>query len=138
MRKQRADAVLLLQLSETMEAKFISCFLESIREAGKALLTLQKRDIAIHTKCNNDIITNGDLLVNAILKKQLLQLFPDYGWLSEESVDDEKRLHSEKTWIIDPIDGTKEFASGIPEYAISAALVEEGQPILASVYNPAA
>lgn len=121
-----------------MENNFLAHFLKTIREAGEALLSLQKDGIAIQKKSNNDLVTNGDLLVNNILKNQLLNPFPDFGWLSEENIDDKTRLTSQKTWIVDPIDGTKEFAQGIPEYAISVALVEKGLPVLASVYNPAA
>lgn len=120
-----------------MENNFLAHFLKAMREAGEALLSLQKNEIAIQKKSNNDLVTNGDLLVNDILKDQLLNPFPDFGWLSEENIDDDTRLNRQKIWIIDPIDGTKEFAQGIPEYAISVALVENGQPVLASVYNPA-
>jgi myo-inositol-1(or 4)-monophosphatase len=72
-----------------------------------------------------------------MLKEVLLSNFPNDGWLSEETADDMKRLRSQRIWIVDPIDGTKEFIKNIPEYAISVALVEWHEPILAAVYNPA-
>lgn len=111
--------------------------LEAMREAGEAIVGLQKTGFSISKKANNDIVTKADLLANEILKNHLLTAFPQYGWLSEESVDDLSRLMSPRTWIVDPIDGTKEYAAGMGEYAISVALVEKEVPILSSVYNPA-
>jgi myo-inositol-1(or 4)-monophosphatase len=111
--------------------------IEAVHEAGAAILALQETGFAISRKANNDLLTQADLLANDMLKTRLLQAFPDYGWLSEESADDVSRLAAKRVWVVDPIDGTKEYALGIPEYAISVALVEEGEPVLACVFNPA-
>lgn len=108
-----------------------------MKEAGMLISSLKNTSHILGKKSNNDIVTQADLLVNEVIKNQMMAHFPDYGWLSEESVDDVKRLSCNKVWIVDPVDGTKEYASGIPEYAISVALVENGIPVLASVYNPA-
>lgn len=97
----------------------------------------KKTGFSIAKKANDDIVTKGDLLANDILKTQLLQAFPEDGWLSEESVDEASRLLCARAWVVDPIDGTKEFASGIPEYAISVARIEKGVAVLAAVFNPA-
>lgn len=118
--------------------KELKILLDSVQEAGEVIVKLQTADLSIQTKSNNDIVTKGDLLVNEILKKSLINSFPDYGWLSEESSDDADRLSCPRVWIVDPIDGTREFAQGIPEYAISVALVEHNIPILSAVFNPAA
>jgi myo-inositol-1(or 4)-monophosphatase len=67
----------------------------------------------------------------------LLTAFPHDAWLSEETPDDLRRLENKRVWIIDPIDGTKYFMRGVPQYAISVALVESHQPVVAAVYNPA-
>lgn len=111
--------------------------LQAVQEAGAAIQALQTSNLKITKKANNDIVTQGDLLANDILKSHLNQAFPTVGWLSEESVDDLSRLACERVWIVDPIDGTREFANGTPEYAVSVALVENGAPILAAVFNPA-
>ena len=111
---------------------------QAAQAAGAAVLQIQQADITISRKTNRDIVTQADLLANDILKAQLLKHWPQAGWLSEESVDDPARLTNKQVWIIDPIDGTKEYAHGIPEYAISAALVEDGVPVLAAVFNPPA
>ncbi len=110
--------------------------LQAVRAAGKEILALRASDLDITRKANNDIVTRADLAANDILRKQLAEPYPEYGWLSEESVDDAQRLRCRRTWIVDPVDGTKEFAAGIPEYAVSVALVEDGVPILGAVFNP--
>lgn len=114
----------------------MNALLAAIREAGTSISRLFKTDIKTTHKENNDPLTEADILSNTILQKHLLKAFPQYGWLSEETVDNQDRLKCERVWVVDPIDGTKEFVQGIPEYAISAALVENGKPILGAVYNP--
>lgn len=110
---------------------------QAVQEAGAAVLQIQKQGLTVNHKTNRDIVTQADLLANDILKARLLQAWPQAGWLSEESVDDPARLDKNEVWIIDPIDGTKEYAQGIPEYALSAAFVVAGKPMLAAVFNPA-
>lgn len=111
--------------------------LTAMREAGAAVRKLQQTQLEIKNKANNDIVTEADLRANDILKEALLGAFPEDGWLSEETVDDAKRLTCQRVWIVDPIDGTREYAAGVAEYAVSVALIEQGVPVLASVYNPA-
>ena len=68
----------------------------------------------------------------------MLGAFPDDAWLSEEAHDDRERLLHRRVWIVDPLDGTREFLQGVPEYAVSIALAVNGQAVLGVVYNPAA
>lgn len=110
--------------------------LSAIQQAGDAIALLQKQGFTTTLKANNDPLTEADLLANHILKQQLLGSFPQDGWLSEETADDATRLNCKRVWVVDPIDGTKEFVKGIPEFAVSVALVEDGVPILAAVLNP--
>nr|CRH08039.1 Putative inositol-phosphate phosphatase [Candidatus Magnetococcus massalia] len=81
-------------------------------------------------------LTEADLEVDKHLHKTLLGARPDYGWLSEETADNAERLKKERIWVVDPIDGTKEFIAGIPQFAISIGLVESGTVVAAVVYNP--
>lgn len=111
--------------------------LKAVREAGQEIVRLQSAGFSVSRKANNDLVTQADLLANDILKSQLMTHYPDDGWLSEESVDDVRRLSCKRVWIVDPMDGTKEYAHGVPEYAVSVALVENGVPVVAAVYNPA-
>ncbi len=119
----------------------LTVLLDAVQEAGAAILKLQKTGFTITKKANNDIVTQADLLVNTILKSRLQACLPEAGWLSEEDTDEADALHRldcERVWVVDPIDGTKEYADNIPQYAISVALVEKGEPVLAAVFNPAA
>ena len=111
--------------------------INSVREAGKITLELLGNKSTSSKKSNGDIISEADISVNKLLKNRLTSAFPNYGWLSEETVDDDERLNKELVWIIDPIDGTREFVDGIPEYVICIALVENGVPIVGVQYNPA-
>jgi myo-inositol-1(or 4)-monophosphatase len=111
--------------------------LQAMRTAGDAILHLQRTGFTVETKTNRDLVTQADLLANDIITAHLGKHFPDDGCLSEESKDDLARLSKKRVWIIDPIDGTIEFAKGLPEYAISVALVENNEPIVAAIFNPA-
>lgn len=113
-----------------------SVLLQAVQAAGTAILNLQKTGFSIQQKGRHDILTEADLLANQILQTQLLNAFPDDGWLSEETADNLDRLKHTRVWVVDPIDGTREYVQGIPEYAISVALVENGTPIVAAVFNP--
>lgn len=81
-------------------------------------------------------VTAVDRDVDAFLKRELEALAPRAGWLSEETADNASRLDREFVWIVDPIDGTKQILSGIPELAVSVGLVFSGQVVAAAVVNP--
>lgn len=87
-------------------------------------------------KAGGDPVTEADIALDEILKKSLLE--PEEGWLSEETVDHPERLTRRRVWIVDPIDGTREFIEGIPEWCISVALAVDGVPVAGGVCNPAA
>jgi myo-inositol-1(or 4)-monophosphatase len=82
-----------------------------------------------------DPVTAADHAANVVLRDILPR--PGEGWLSEESADDEARLRCERVWVVDPIDGTREFIEGIPEWCVSIGLVENGVPVAGGIYNPA-
>lgn len=107
------------------------------REAGALTLQYFGGALNVEYKQGDDPLTEADLQADAFLKKALRELRPDCGWLSEETVDDRQRLAEEAVWIVDPIDGTREFVEGLPEYVVAVALVESGTPTLAVIYNPA-
>ena len=117
--------------------KEIDVLIQACRSAGAAILKLQASGFSVARKANKDLVTQADLLANEILKSTLTEHFPTYGWLSEETVDDKDRLKCEYVWVVDPIDGTIEYTHGIPEYAISVALVKNGTPVVGVVFNPA-
>lgn len=88
-------------------------------------------------KAPGDPVTDADIQVNRLLRRRLEALDPAIGWLSEESEDDPARLDRRRVWLVDPIDGTRAFAEGLPEFSVSLALVEDGRPVLAFVAAPA-
>ena len=109
----------------------------AVRQAGERVLQLTHDGFETHIKSDHSPVTSADLEVNRILQEILMGTYPDDGWLSEETPDDFKRLEKKRVWVLDPIDGTSYFIKGIPEYGISAALVEEEKPVVAVVFNPA-
>jgi len=110
--------------------------LDAMRAAGAEALRLSHDGFETLTKSDQSPVTSADLAVNQILQSRLLAIFPRDGWLSEESSDGPARLQKTRVWVIDPIDGTKAFIMGEPEFSISAALVEEGRPVVAAIFNP--
>jgi myo-inositol-1(or 4)-monophosphatase len=86
-------------------------------------------------KSGHDPVTEADRAVDSALRQHLLR--DDEGWLSEESVDDLTRLEKRRVWVVDPLDGTREFVAGIPEFCVSVAMVEDGKPIAGGICNPA-
>jgi len=82
-------------------------------------------------------VTEADLAADRVLHEELLNLLPEAGWLSEETADSPERLGREAVWIVDPIDGTREYTQGEPEFAISVALALRGQVVLGVLLNPA-
>jgi myo-inositol-1(or 4)-monophosphatase len=86
-------------------------------------------------KIGHDPVTEADRAVDAAMRDTLLR--PGEGWLSEESVDDLSRLDQRRVWVVDPLDGTREFVKGIPEFCVSIGFVENGKPIAGGICNPA-
>lgn len=87
-------------------------------------------------KDSGDWVTEADLEVNRVLRESLVR--EDEAWLSEETVDDPERLGRSRLWIVDPIDGTREFVEGIPEWCVSIGLVIDGQAVAGGICNPVA
>lgn len=86
-------------------------------------------------KAGDDPVTAADHAVDAVLRKNLLR--HGEGWLSEETADDPARLGKNRVWVVDPLDGTREFVAGIPEFCVSIAMVENGIPVAGGICNPA-
>lgn len=103
-----------------------------------ALVTLSPHlagSVKVEYKQGDDPVTEADRAVNLALQKSLLR--DGEGWFSEETVDDFSRLENERVWIVDPLDGTREFVTGIPEWCISIAMAENGKVIAGGICNPA-
>jgi myo-inositol-1(or 4)-monophosphatase len=110
---------------------------DTVREAGALALSLFRTELKNWTKGASSPVSEADIAVNDLLEKRLRSATPDYGWLSEESVDDESRLEKRLVWIVDPIDGTRGYLAGREDWCVSVALVENASPVLAAVFAPA-
>lgn len=108
----------------------------TVQAAGELARGLTTQSVEHWKKTDGTPISHADLKVNDLLKACLTGGRPDYGWLSEETRDDHIRLTRRRVWVVDPIDGTKAYLKGDPHWTVSAALVEDGRPILGAVYNP--
>jgi len=105
-------------------------------DAARAVLSrFTSGAIEAEYKIGHDPVTQADREVDAVLRQELLR--DGEGWLSEESVDDFTRLQKNRVWVVDPLDGTREFVAGIPEFCVSVAMVENGCPIAGGICNPA-
>ncbi len=109
---------------------------EALAVAGSILGEFQPGRVEATHKANSDPVTEADLAVDAALKKLLIG--PGEGWLSEETADDPARLHCNRVWVVDPLDGTREFVEGLPEWCVSIGLVESGAAVAGGIFNPAA
>ena len=110
---------------------------EAVQEAGLLALSLFRTELKNWTKGASSPVSEADIAVNDLLEKRLRSATPDYGWLSEESADDEQRLEKSRVWIVDPIDGTRGYLAGREDWCVSVALVEDASPVLAAVFAPA-
>ena len=109
----------------------------AVRAAGALALDYFRRGFEVREKKPGDPVTDADIAVDRLLAERLCGARPDYGWLSEESPPSPGRERAPRTWIVDPIDGTKGFVEGNSEWVVSAALVEGERPVAAAVFNPA-
>ncbi|HZP42824.1 MAG TPA: 3'(2'),5'-bisphosphate nucleotidase CysQ [Candidatus Binatia bacterium] len=94
--------------------------------------------VEVRQKGPDSPLTKADLEANACIRRHVAAAFPADGWLSEETADSTERLGKRRVWVVDPLDGTKEFIQHIPEFCVCVALTEDGRPVVAVEYNPAA
>ena len=108
-----------------------------MREAGQLARATARGEFKRWTKGDdNSPVSEGDIAVNDFLRVRLAALAPEAGWLSEESEDDLDGRSKRTAWIVDPIDGTRAYIAGRPDWTISVALVNDGRPTLAALYAP--
>jgi myo-inositol-1(or 4)-monophosphatase len=107
----------------------------AVREAGALALLTFRTALKSWIKGRSSPVSEADLAVDALLRERLLAIHPA-GWLSEETEDDPARLNENEVWVVDPIDGTRAYLAGLPDWAISAAFVRFGRPVLGALYAP--
>lgn len=106
------------------------------REAGETALGFFRRDPDVWRKAGGSPVSEADLAADRHLSSRLRGAQPNWGWLSEETVDGPERLERSRVFVVDPIDGTRAFLRGEAEWAVSVAVVEAGRPILAALFQP--
>ena len=112
--------------------------LDAAREASDIILRYYRSGTKSWEKSEDNPVTLADLESDRAIATRLRAAFPEDGMLSEESVSDPIRVEKRRVWIVDPMDGTKEFTKKIPEFAVSIALAEDGRPVVGVIHNPAA
>ena len=117
--------------------KELKSAIDAAKEAGSIIMKYYKSKYEIRDKSYHNPVTTADHAADTYLKSKLTKDYPEYGWLSEETVDTKSRLDKDRTWVVDPLDGTKEFIEGVNHFVVSVALVEKGKPIVGVLYNPA-
>ncbi|MBX9813553.1 MAG: 3'(2'),5'-bisphosphate nucleotidase CysQ [Proteobacteria bacterium SG_bin5] len=106
-------------------------------EAGALALKRSREAFRRWDKSPGNPVSDVDLELDALLRARLSALLPEAGWLSEETADNEERLAHERVWVVDPIDGTRDFVRGRSGWAVSIALVERGRVVLGVLDAPA-
>lgn len=120
-----------------MEDGDLRLILDAAREAGELARTIRRQGLEIEYKADdNSPVTNADLAADRLLTQRLRDARPDYGWLSEETADDPKRLDHRRIFVVDPIDGTRAFLKDRPWWSVAIAIVEDARPVAAAVFAP--
>ena len=102
---------------------------DAAAEAARITMRYFQRDPHIIIKNDHSPVTEADLAADKFLRETLMAARPDYGWLSEETADNDNRLSRRRCFIVDPIDGTKAFIAGRSQWCVSVALVENGKSV---------
>jgi myo-inositol-1(or 4)-monophosphatase len=119
-----------------MLSRELTVAVDAARAAGAIVRRWYDGDYTVTDKPNNSPVTEADVEANQCILAAIRGAFPEDGWLSEETRDSAERLGKSRVWIVDPLDGTREFIKHIPEFAVAIGLVENGVAVLGVEYNP--
>jgi myo-inositol-1(or 4)-monophosphatase len=122
-------------LTDNSEQQYLARIQHALEAASVVVQQFAPGSFNVRDNGGRDVVTQVDRAVSDVLRDELLKT--DEGWLSEEDVDDLGRLSKRVVWVVDPLDGTREFVDGIPEWAISVGLVIDGTAVAGGVCNPA-
>ncbi|MDA0812184.1 MAG: 3'(2'),5'-bisphosphate nucleotidase CysQ [Verrucomicrobia bacterium] len=116
----------------------IAPLLATAERAGAAILDVYNKDFSVETKADDSPITEADKRANAIILEDLARLYPGVPVISEETktLPFEERRHWDWFWLVDPLDGTKEFVKRNGEFTVNIALIHRGAPWAGVVYQP--
>jgi myo-inositol-1(or 4)-monophosphatase len=122
--------------AEEMERE-LEIAIKAARAGGAVVRKYYKGEYEVHEKAPDNPLTGADTEADEAIKRIILENFPNDGWLSEETRDSAERLGKSRVWIVDPLDGTKEFTQHIPEFCVCVALAVDGVVQVGVSYNPA-
>jgi len=110
--------------------------IEAVYAASEKILTIYKKAFDVAYKDDDSPITKADIEANAVIQKIIKEAFPRDGFISEEMADDGSRMVKERFWVIDPLDGTKEFVKKNGEFTVNIALVHGDEVVLGVIFAP--
>jgi myo-inositol-1(or 4)-monophosphatase len=122
-------------LDKEQQLEYLNRLENALRAATQVALEYKAGTFEVRDRGGRDVVTEVDRRVSDVLRTQLLR--PGEGWLSEEDADDQSRLSCDVVWVVDPLDGTREFVDGLPEWCISVGLVQSGVAVAGGTSNPA-
>ncbi|MEX2373099.1 MAG: inositol monophosphatase family protein, partial [Dehalococcoidia bacterium] len=106
----------------------------AVSEAAEAIRDVMRQaTVRVGHKPGEGPVTEADYAADDVLKKRLLPLIPGSHWISEESDAEKRVVHGEPTWVVDPLDGTREFLRGLPEFGVSVGLFLDDTLVLGGV-----
>lgn len=124
-------------MADPVSAALTPAVAEIAREAGAMAMARWGGEFRRWEKVPGSPVCEVDLDVDAMLRARLMALLPEAGWLSEETADRPDRLARRHVWVVDPIDGTRDYIRGRPGWAVSIALIEDGRPVIGVLDAPA-
>ena len=120
-----------------MPSPFVRDAYQAALLASEDILMIYQTPFTVESKLDASPVTIADKRADQIIRQYLKERYPQYGMLTEESSDDFTRLHKEYVWLVDPIDGTKDFIAKNDEFTINIALVHRQQVIMGLIHVPA-
>ena len=117
--------------------KIVEGLIDTFLYAGKISLDLRQKGLTKEIKSDNTPVSNGDLEVNNIITKRIIELTPSIPIISEETSDNRSINDLKNFWLIDPIDGTNDYINNLEEFTINAGLIIERRPVAGLIYAPA-
>jgi myo-inositol-1(or 4)-monophosphatase len=120
----------------TLEVSLKEIRIALLDAAAVASRNFGRASTTVATKQNATPVTSVDREISTLLHERLTRLLPEAAWRGEEDQEGDAACSADLVWIVDPLDGTKEFIRGIPEFGVSVALVAEGKPVAGGIVNP--
>jgi len=121
------------------DRRLLTDAIEIARAAGARIMAYYHGEVGVATKADDSPVTQADLDANRLITDRLQERTPEIPIIAEESEipDYDKRKHWHRFWLVDPLDGTKEFISQNGEFTVNIGLIQDGEPVLGVVYSPA-